>query len=286
MKSQEFIVENADQARKAVAQGVTEGAVGVGWSHKPEAINKIHSWQNSETGTDSRMFQGYKMKFTPDGMFIYKGGDLVHKQPGNFSEPTNKDIMSAKRRITMLINKTQGVTEGSLNEFAVDGFGDSGDNRSKLLATVGRLFDAGNKVDWQVPGQMGHVTRVHDDGITMKKWQMPRSKMSFFLPMRDDSRDSKYTIKMVAPKHYAVVSAEQGVAEDETLDEGPIVQRIVHPSKINIYVRMGNRPPQMIATDIPYQIFDKYVAKVIQKYPQFKPTDFSFKASDRINATQ
>jgi len=116
--------------------------------------------------------------------------------------------------------KTTGAAE-DLNEFAVDGFGNSGDHRSKLLATVGRLFDAGNKVDWQVPGQMGHITRVQDDGITMKKWQMPRSKMSFFLPMRDDSRDSKYTIKMVAPKHYAVVSAEQGVEESTEQGQNP-----------------------------------------------------------------
>jgi len=116
--------------------------------------------------------------------------------------------------------KTTGAAE-DLNEFAVDGFGNSGDHRSKLLASVGRLFDAGNKVDWQVPGQMGHVTRVQDDGITMKKWQMPRSKMSFFLPMRDDSRDSKYTIKMVAPKHYAVVSAEQGVEESTEQGQNP-----------------------------------------------------------------
>lgn len=113
------------------------------------------------------------------------------------------------------IDPRQAAAEGSLNEFAVDGFGDSGDKRSKLLASVGRLLDSGNKVDWQVPGQMGHVTRVQNDGITMKRWKMPRSKMSFFLPMSDDSRDSKYTIKMVAPKHYAVVSAEQGVAEAE-----------------------------------------------------------------------
>jgi hypothetical protein len=77
------------------------------------------------------------------------------------------------------------------------------------------LFDAGNKVDWQVPGQMGHVTRVQDDGITMKKWKKPHSRMSFFLPMTDDSRDKNYTIKMVGPKHYAVVSAEQDVEENQ-----------------------------------------------------------------------
>jgi hypothetical protein len=67
------------------------------------------------------------------------------------------------------------------------------------------------------------------------------------------------------------------------LEEGPIVKRIVHPNKINIYVRPGgNKPPLLVATDIPYKIFDKYVNKAIQKYPQFKQTDFSFKSSDKI----
>ena len=102
----------------------------------------------------------------------------------------------------------KGESDEELNEFAVDGFND-GDNRSKLLGTVGRLLSAGNKVDWQVPGQMGHVIQVKPDGITMKKWKQPYSRMSFFLPMYDDSRDHQYTIKMVAPKHYAVVSAEK-----------------------------------------------------------------------------
>lgn len=308
------------------------------------------------------------------------------------------------------VKEKEGVAEGSLNEFAADGFGDGGDNRSKLLASVGRLFDAGNKVDWQVPGQMGHVTRVQDDGITMKKWKMPRSKMSFFLPMRDDSRDSKYTIKMVGPKHYAVVSAEQTVAEGaslsveelahisdkalddayhygrstpganfgwlanlqsakaakrlidagetdiekisdaihkgwnvtaaadykgqlqldtptpedkklkraklamqsysqlpeeekekdrvvarallqaikgDTLSEGPYVQRIVHPNKINLYLRVSNKkPPVLMATELPYNLFDKFVAKVIEKYPQFKETDFSFKSADKVIAEE
>jgi hypothetical protein len=124
--------------------------------------------------------------------------------------PATQKNPKLAQNVVQLLDMGMG---GQLNEFAVDGFGDSGDHRSKLLASVGRLFDAGNKVDWQVPGQMGHVTRVQDDGITMKKWKMPRSRMSFFLPMRDDSRDSKYTIKMVGPKHYAVVSAEQGVEE-------------------------------------------------------------------------
>ena len=67
------------------------------------------------------------------------------------------------------------------------------------------------------------------------------------------------------------------------LEEGPIVKRIVHPNKINIYIKQGNKKsPLLVATDIPYKIFDKYVSKVIEKYPQFKQTDFSFKSSDKI----
>jgi GNAT superfamily N-acetyltransferase len=83
-------------------------------------------------------------------------------------------------------------------------------------------------------------------------------------------------------KHLIGTSMESTVSED--LNEGPFVKRIVHPNKINIYVRQGNKKsPLLVATDIPYKIFDKYVNKAIQKYPQFKQTDFSFKSSDKIN---
>ena len=76
----------------------------------------------------------------------------------------------------------------------------------------------------------------------------------------------------------------KGTSSYPSLNEGPIVKRIVHPNMINIYVRPGsNKPPLLVATDIPYKIFDKYVNKAIQKYPQFKQTDFSFKSSDKIN---
>jgi hypothetical protein len=95
-----------------------------------------------------------------------------------------------------------------LNELAPSpGFDGSGDKRSKLLASVGRLLDDGNKVDWQVPGQMGHVVSVEDDGVTMRPWKVPYSRRTLVLIMSNDSRDHKYAIKMVAPKHYAVVSA-------------------------------------------------------------------------------
>ena len=69
---------------------------------------------------------------------------------------------------------------------------------------------------------------------------------------------------------------------EDQLTEGPFVQRIVHPGRVSVYVRNGQRPPAVIATDIPYAILDRYIEKIMQKYPQFKPTDFSFKSSDKI----
>jgi glycerol-3-phosphate cytidylyltransferase-like family protein len=67
-----------------------------------------------------------------------------------------------------------------------------------------------------------------------------------------------------------------------SLNEGPFVQRIMHPKKVSIYLRLG-KGSKLVATDIPYEILDSYVKKVIQKYPQFKPTDFSFKSSDKVD---
>jgi hypothetical protein len=71
------------------------------------------------------------------------------------------------------------------------------------------------------------------------------------------------------------------VTEVSNLSEGPFVSRIVHPRKVSIYLRFG-KEAKLVATDIPYEILDKYIQKVIQKYPQFKPNDFSFRPSDKI----
>jgi len=80
---------------------------------------------------------------------------------------------------------------------------------------------------------------------------------------------------------------KQGVAEDEKLDEGPFVQRIVRPNNINIYIRHDSKKPALlVATDIPYTIYDKFILKAIQKYPQLKQTDFSFKPADKVIAEE
>lgn len=69
------------------------------------------------------------------------------------------------------------------------------------------------------------------------------------------------------------------------VNEGPFVQRITNPKKVSIYLRIG-KGSKLVATDIPYEILDKYVAKVIQKYPQFKPTDFSFASTDNVDEAE
>lgn len=73
----------------------------------------------------------------------------------------------------------------------------------------------------------------------------------------------------------------QNVWEQE-LDEGPFVSRIGRPNKVNIYLRHDSKKPAiLVATDIPYSVYDKFIAKAMQKYPRFNQTDFSFKSADR-----
>lgn len=76
------------------------------------------------------------------------------------------------------------------------------------------------------------------------------------------------------------MGGQEGVAEG--LNEGPFVSRIMNPKNVSIYLKIG-KGSKLVATDIPYEILDSYIKKVIQKYPQVKPTDFSFKFSDKVD---
>ena len=74
-----------------------------------------------------------------------------------------------------------------------------------------------------------------------------------------------------------------GGGEGVEIAEGPFVQRFGRPNKVNVYVRHAvGKPSLLIATDIPYVIYDKFIMKAIQKYPQFRQTDFSFKSADKL----
>jgi hypothetical protein len=112
-------------------------------------------------------------------------------------------------------------------------------------------------------------------------------------PKLDDRRKtamvmSLYPKTQTNPKlAQTVVKLLDAAIGGQDLAEGPIVSRIVHPRKISIYVRSGiNKPPVLVATDIPYEILDRYIAKVISKYPRFKATDFSFRPSDKVSENQ
>ena len=187
-------------------------------------INEIitESYQPPELEVGDKILKG-KFKNSPAEIKGFKKDK--HNQP---VLKTNKgDVQLFKPRIAKL-----DVNENSLNEFAPGGDfkppappkkkGDDpwgNDRRSQIGQAVKQLLAAGNKVDWKVPGQMGHVVSVTDDGVTMKRWGMPRSKMRFFLYLSDD-RDDQYQILMVRPGYYKVVGSdpkwnlkEQGVAE-------------------------------------------------------------------------
>jgi len=94
-----------------------------------------------------------------------------------------------------------------------------------------------------------------------------------------DITDKEYMLVLQS----AYKTVKQGLAEGEEIAEGPFVQRLGRPNKVNVYVRHDNKKPALlVATDIPYSIYDKFIAKAMQKYPQFRQTDFSFKSADKL----
>ena len=78
---------------------------GMGITEDLSPSEKIRNWKKSETDTDIRTFQGHQMKFAKDGLMIYKGGDLVFKREGDFSNPTNNQIVTAKMAVSRLLAK-------------------------------------------------------------------------------------------------------------------------------------------------------------------------------------
>ena len=148
------------------------------------------------------------------------GGPETTLGPDSIAKPKDvaKKGADALNRAMSNAHKKKGVAEG-LNEFAPGGnfkppatpkgkgkdpWGD--DDRSQIAQAVKGLLASGNKVDWQVPGQMGHVVSVDDRYITLRKWNQPRSKMRFALRITAD-RDSEYLIVPKGEKHYRVISS-------------------------------------------------------------------------------
>jgi hypothetical protein len=77
---------------------------------RDQAIQKQHEWHNTERGDANFVFNGYTAKFKDDGLYIYRGGDLVKVKKGNYLPVTNKSILSAK---TMISHLPKSVAEGA-----------------------------------------------------------------------------------------------------------------------------------------------------------------------------
>ena len=85
-----------------------------------QTISRPASTSNSDV--KSFMSQGYTIKFHPDRLEIFYGGDLVYSRPGNYANPKRHDLATAKARIPQLIRQRLGQTktfETDVNEVQI-----------------------------------------------------------------------------------------------------------------------------------------------------------------------
>jgi predicted ribonuclease toxin of YeeF-YezG toxin-antitoxin module len=96
-----------------------------------------------------------------------------------------------------------------LLEFKMPDGGGAGGDGSLLLGTIARLLKDNNKIDFKVPGIMGHVVRTDaaNGTVIMRKWGTQNSKTNLALPLTRKN-DKKFSLVLKGPKHYHVVDAE------------------------------------------------------------------------------
>jgi len=226
-----------------------------------------------------------------------KGWTIDHNDENDGPDEYNL-ILTNKRGQTVLLSIEDAQTfSGWAKGTSSYGLEEGVDPFRSLLIAVRQ--DAGHYLDTKGrAGGRNFILDINQRLIQLERTGNPRAKIisSTVRDLMDIAQRSSvntkgvsfgtlaHTLMQLTQQELRKVDTQQDVAEGEEIAEGPIVKRIVHPNKINIYVRQGNKKsPLLVATDIPYHIFDKYVNKAIQKYPQFKQTDFSFKSSDKIN---
>ena len=185
---------------------------------------------------------------------------------------TQKNPKLAANVVKMLdMGMGNELSEGLLNEFvppSSDGGGENDRSRRirKLLEIAIQVAKEKNVDELGMIHAMNMI--AGDDFFSVA--------VEGILP---DITDKEYMFVLQS----AYKTVKQGLAEGEEIDEGPFVQRLGRPNKVNIYVRhTKGKPSLLIATDIPYSIYDKFIMKAIQKYPQFRQSDFSFKSADKL----
>jgi hypothetical protein len=151
------------------ADGQTELEEGYGAS--TPAGEKIVKWQNDKINGTQFVSQGYTIKFTPDALTIYKGPEVVYRNKGDYSNPTNQHLVKARRMTSML---AQGWKSKELEESAsgyIPTKKQANDPRYKMALTVdihpGQLGKEANKLKLKTDSQ-GHPQVANPNGLFEK----------------------------------------------------------------------------------------------------------------------
>ena len=251
MRFTEFISEAgspAQQAAIAIAmkkagkkpKDVAEAGI-TGSSRSAEAIAKQKEW-NSSSASDSKQdtktfsYQGYTINFTPDKLNIYLGGDLVFSRKGNFADPTKKQLVAARLSIGKIIDDKrrealihsviqknkgmQGVAEGSLNEFAPDGFNGGDDDDEGFSPEIAKMaqddgFTKGaGLADGATLERAMAINHWHSTHGGMYKQHFAKGfKAGRMDKIRHNNKQYNLNLKLM--KDGSIRHGEQGVAEGE-----------------------------------------------------------------------
>ena len=76
-------------------------------SAKPETLAKRAEWQKTPLTSNKIVIDGYTINFTPTALVISKGGKVLWKKEGNYSQPTNSTLAGAKKLVTGLSRQGQ-----------------------------------------------------------------------------------------------------------------------------------------------------------------------------------
>ena len=145
-KRREEQLKGRDIAKKNEAVGAMDPAV-------MDKISKgVKAWNSSNRDVEQLMFQGYMIKFYPNKIEFYKGGDLVSTKEGDFSNLTNQLVTRAKNHVSHLIYKSKN--EAMLPKSAFVGsdknkLGPAGQlkGKDKRPAKAGDLVGAGESYE-------------------------------------------------------------------------------------------------------------------------------------------
>ena len=109
-------VEQYSQGYRSVKPGVAEGHGAMDLATMDKISHSVKAWNNADRNVEQLITQGHTIKFYPDKIEIFKGGELIYSKDGNFSNVTNGLVVRAKNLVSNLIYKSkQGVAEARMS---------------------------------------------------------------------------------------------------------------------------------------------------------------------------